>query len=151
MATPKGISTLGGLLGEICRDKGWNSRLGLYGIFGMWPEIVGPDISAHAEPVLIRGTVLHVRVTDSVWMQHLQLQKRSLLDALNRRLPEGNLSDMRFEIATGPFTQKTTKAEILHKPVDLEAEKKIDSLLGAIEDEKVRRSMKHLWLGCRED
>lgn len=86
------------LLTKILQGKKWQHRLQLHGVFSFWDEVVGPDISLQAQPSFIRGRILWVEVTDSIWMQQLHLQKILLLNLINNRLGDPTLSDIRFRL-----------------------------------------------------
>jgi len=94
----KKIEKAADILKSLLAGRNWQKRIDLHQVFLFWNEAVGPDIAAHAEPEIIRGTVLWIRVTDSVWMQQLHLLKTQLLERLNSRLKEEKLSDLRFQL-----------------------------------------------------
>ena len=51
-----------------------------------WEALVGPMISAHAQPEQLRFNKLYVRVDSPAWLQELTLLKPSLKDKLNTAL-----------------------------------------------------------------
>lgn len=52
-----------------------------------WEKIVGSGVAQKATPDFVRGETLFVSVQTSVWMQELEMQKRTILD----RIKELNL------------------------------------------------------------
>ena len=68
------------LLSGVIENKKWRSKLELHRVFELWQSIVGQEIAAVAQPSLIRGHVLWVKVAESIWMQQLHLQKMLLLE-----------------------------------------------------------------------
>ncbi len=53
-----------------------------------WDALVGPVISAHAQPEELRFNKLYVRVDSSAWLQELTFLKPSLVEKLNAALGE---------------------------------------------------------------
>ena len=79
-------------------------------VFERWVEVVGPQLASKCKPVALKKGTLFVHVTDSVWMQELQMQKVMLLDRI-RELFGSNcgISDMRLTIGGGTRAIKKTK------------------------------------------
>ncbi|NLM51663.1 MAG: DUF721 domain-containing protein [Firmicutes bacterium] len=80
-------------------------------IIDSWPEVVGEYIAQKTKAVSVKQGVLLVRVSDSIWAQHLVLQKRQILQKLNRRQKTKILKDIRFQVgsletATGEKPQR---------------------------------------------
>lgn len=141
------ITGVGSLLAEMAADRNWLAALNRHRLFDFWPEAVGRDVAAHARPKVIRKQVLHVEVTDSVWMQQLHLQKGCLLEALNRRLGEEGLVDIRFVLAFGQRFAEPAPPSVPPAPApDPEKLARLEGLLGSIKDEGVRECMKNIWL-----
>ena len=64
----------------------------------LWKELVGEDGFRHSRPVAIRKNILNVIVDNSVWMQELAMQKRSILKGLKRKLGRDRISEINFKI-----------------------------------------------------
>jgi predicted nucleic acid-binding Zn ribbon protein len=60
-----------------------------------WPEVVGPSISAQAQPTAERGGVVTVSCSASVWAQELDLMSVAILERLNGALASGGISRLR--------------------------------------------------------
>jgi len=90
------MSSLKQVLEELFKKRQWQRRIEIHEVWNFWNEMVGKEISVHAQPYLIRGTVLWVIVSDCIWMQHLHMQKSQLLTQINKRLMGDNLTDIRF-------------------------------------------------------
>ena len=95
MPEPTSISEL---LQSLIGHKNWSQKIKQHQVFLKWSELVGKDISQRAKPIFIRGSVLWVAVSDSVWMQQLHLQKNVILDKLSQRFPGVNFTDIRFQV-----------------------------------------------------
>ena len=83
---------------EQCRSKNGG---GISYIARVWQKTVGAPIADNAKPYAMKGSLLLVHVSSSVWMHQLQFLKNELLDRLNRELKEGRVADIKFKI--GPI------------------------------------------------
>ena len=135
------------LLETVFKDRQWRNRVELHRVFEFWNETVGREIAAVAQPSLIRGRVLWVKVKNSIWMQHLHLQKIALLEKLNSKFPGEKLSDMHFQLdsALSPPPEPGTGG---NRPLllDKKQEMEFDSLISSLENPDLRASLKHLWV-----
>ena len=55
------------LLSGAARKFGIEDAAAVSRIWGRWNEVVGPEISAHAQPVSLKGGVLRVQAESPVW------------------------------------------------------------------------------------
>lgn len=94
--------TLNNILKPIISRVGLGWRIKEYKILEEWVDIVGQDMAANTQPVKVRGGVLHVKVSNSIWMQQLQFIKEKILNKINRRLAEVFLKDIWFFIGEIP-------------------------------------------------
>ena len=138
---------IGQLLTSVFANKQWLSKLELHKVFEIWDRTVGREIGAVAQPSLIRGRVLWVRVADSVWMQQLHLQKILLLEKINDQLQNDKLNDIHFQLDSS-LAVPLKKEKKTPKPVflDKKAEQEFDSLISSLENGDLRASLKSLWL-----
>ena len=60
-----------------------------------WPDVVGPSISAQAQPTAERGGVVTITCAASVWAQELDLMSVAILDRLNAALGSGVITRLR--------------------------------------------------------
>lgn len=135
------------LLSSVFADRKWRSKLELHRVFGFWNSTVGPDIAAVAQPSVIRGHVLWVKVKNSVWMQQLHLQKILLLEKLNGQLDQEKLSDIHFQLdssLSAPAEPESKES----KPVllDKKQEQEFDKLISSLENDDLKASLKRLWV-----
>ncbi|HHX41443.1 MAG TPA: DUF721 domain-containing protein [Armatimonadetes bacterium] len=79
------------------------SRLGLSGRLAQqravtrWPEVVGPQIAASTRAVAVRDGILFVATKSSTWAHELIFRKKAIMEALERELGRGVLTDIRFQ------------------------------------------------------
>lgn len=136
------------ILADLVKDKQWDHRLGLHKVFHFWDEAVGEEIAGKAQPFVIRGTVLWVSVSDSMWMQRLHLEKLVLLGKINTSLPGSEaLTDMRFQLGRPIVSLQEPPGESEPSPVvDTKELEKYEKFFMAIPDEEVRKSLLNLWI-----
>lgn len=71
-----------------------------YRLWQCWKEIAGPAIYLNARPVRWNRDILVVAVKHASWMQELTYLKAKLIEKIKEKIPEINISDVRFEIGT---------------------------------------------------
>lgn len=152
MSRKKKIIKMDCLLGELFASRNWQQSLDRNRIFEFWTEAVGKDIATHAQPKVVRGSVLWVNVTDSIWMQQLHLMKEHLRQVINDRLVgDEGIGDIRFNLVAGLRPVLTKTKEINTKPSAKSAPdpKKLaefEKMISAISDAGARESFRTLWL-----
>ena len=147
MKENEGLIPVANLLGSLFQRKGWQTRLRMHTLFNFWDKVVGREIADHAQPHLIRGTVLWVKVSDQIWMQQLHFQKHFILEKVNKRLKESEITDIRFQLDTR-VTGKEEERSMPRKPrqVDPRKLKKFESMISEIKDEEMKQALKAVWL-----
>ena len=150
MAAPEKIIRIDSLFAELFKKRQWDKRLGLHAVFLDWPQVVGPEIAERTEPQVIRGTVLWIAVSDSVWMQQLHLQKQALLEQINANVRGSEkISDIRFQIKAALGEEKVAVDSPppvdFSPPADLEAQKSFELLIAAIGDVELQTRLLTLW------
>jgi len=138
---------IGRLLAAVFKNKKWHSKLELHRVFDFWDSTVGKEIAAVAQPSLFRGHVLWVKVTDSIWMQQLHLQKMLLLEKINLQLHEDKITDIRFQLNSSlspPPEPENTKTTPVY--LDKKEEQKFDKLISSLENDDLKASLKSLWV-----
>jgi hypothetical protein len=131
------------LLAAFFDNKKWRSRLELHAVFKFWDGTVGEEIAAIAQPSLIRGSVLWVKVADSVWMQQLHMQKMLLLEKINQQLPGAKLSDIHLQLdSTLKYSSKLSeeKPKKLKLTPDKKKEQEFDHLIGSLKDDEMLKA-----------
>ena len=150
MGAPEKIIRMDSLLAELFKKRQWDKRLALHAVFRNWLQVVGQEIAERTEPQVIRGTVLWIAVSDSVWMQQLHLQKQALLEHINANVHGlEKISDIRFQIDATLGEEKMVailpKQDAAPQPIDPEAQRGFERLIGAIGDAELRTRLLALW------
>ena len=76
---------LGDVLASVLQHAGLTDRVAQAAVIPEWPSLVGPQIAAVTEPLLLQqdGTLV-VMVKTHAWMQELTFLEPELLRSLNR-------------------------------------------------------------------
>ncbi len=135
-----------GVLPGLMREKGWEKQLDLHSIFPRWQELVGADISDHAQPLkIVRGT-LWLEVENSSWLQHLQYQKIELLDILNQSFRLSRLSDIKMVLPVGKKgSAKVHGPSVSFVKPDKNKIAAFEQQVSCIADEKCREALMQFW------
>lgn len=150
MSAPEKIIRIDSLFAELFKKRQWDKRLALHAVFRNWPQVVGQEIAERTEPQVIRGTVLWIAVSDSVWMQQLHLQKQALLERVNANVRGSEkISDIRFQIDADLGEEKMVvvppKDIVSPQSIDPEELKGFERLIAAIDDAELRTRLLSLW------
>ena len=95
----KPATPLGKLVPGVMKGLGLEQRLQQSQVFFLWPQIVGPDIAQHAEPVSLRNGNLVVAVDHPIWLQELsRYHKTLLLQKIKERIGTKAIRNIVFRI-----------------------------------------------------
>lgn len=96
------LTTLDSVLKDVAHDLKFEDKMEQVMLYRLWNEAVGEQIARNASPVLVRGDVLHVNVSSSVWVQQLQFLRDTMLEKINANLSGRKIKDIRFKIGPLP-------------------------------------------------
>jgi hypothetical protein len=96
------LTTLDSVLKGVAHDLKFEDKMEQVMLYRLWNETVGEQIARNASPVLVRGDVLHVNVSSSVWVQQLQFLREAMLEKINANLTGRKIKDIRFKIGPLP-------------------------------------------------
>ncbi len=148
MQRNKKLIPMASLLESLIKQKGWKKQINRNRVFLIWEQVVGPEIAHHAQPRVFRGKVLWVDVSDSVWLQHLQFQKITIIEQLNKRIGAA-IEDIRFNVDPAldrPLPSPEIQPSALDYQPDPGKKAEMEKLFASIEDLEVRRAIGRLWL-----
>lgn len=89
---------LDGLLAQTLKGLGLEENFKVYPIWKQWSKIVGPEAATRTHPDFVRGSTLIVSVSNSVWMNELQLQTKLILGRIASLKLEHPIDDLRFRM-----------------------------------------------------
>ncbi len=90
-------------LTDLLAARGWQARAAVGSVFGNWPAIVGPQVSAHTTPDKFDQGELTVAADSDVWASQLRLMAPQILKRLADELGEGTVTHLRIR---GPSSKK---------------------------------------------
>ena len=64
-----------------------------------WPTVVGHALAAHSKPASLKGSLLTVECSGSVYAQELELQSRRVVAKLSEELSDEVVEKIRFVVA----------------------------------------------------
>lgn len=94
----KTFTPIGKVLESILDQCRSDSGGGILHLVQVWKKVVGPPISDNATPFAVKGSLLLVHVSSSVWLHQLQFLKAELLEKLNRGLKNERIDEIKFKI-----------------------------------------------------
>lgn len=98
--------TFGDALQGLITERGWEVPAAVGDAMDRWPEIVGSDIAAHAEPLSFDDGVLAVQASSTAWAVELKLLAPSIVQRLNTELGHGTVLRIEIKPPKGPSWRK---------------------------------------------
>ena len=80
------MKQLGSFVSRSVKELKADKAIELHRLKSDWLNSVGPFLGSQTEPISIKGKVLYLRVSSSVWAQEINLQQRLILDNLKKRM-----------------------------------------------------------------
>lgn len=71
-------------------------------VIGRWPEIVGPEIADHCEPVSLVDGELLLRAESTAWATQLRMLAPQIVAKVNREVGHGSVLRIRAQGPSGP-------------------------------------------------
>ena len=75
------------ILGDLVKDREWDSGLAEGNLFATWPAIVGADIAQHASPISLLEGKLLIQCSSTAWATQLNLAQDDLLSRIRASAP----------------------------------------------------------------
>ncbi len=86
-------------LEKFVADRGWQVDVAVGSVIGRWPQIVGPDVAEHVQPVSFDRGVLTVRAASTAWATQMRLLTSVLMGRLEQEVGAGTVAEI---VVTGP-------------------------------------------------
>ncbi len=90
---------LGQQLEKFVSDRGWQVDVAVGSVVGRWPQIVGPDVAEHVQPVSFDAGVLTLRAVSTAWATQMKLLTSVLMGRLDLEVGAGTVTEI---VVTGP-------------------------------------------------
>jgi predicted nucleic acid-binding Zn ribbon protein len=94
------------ILGELVKDREWDSGLAEGNLFATWPAIVGADVAAHAEPISLIDGKLLIQCSSTAWATQLNLAQNDILSTIRASAPGALVESLRFIGPQAPSWKK---------------------------------------------
>lgn len=94
--------TIGDQVDRIMGDRGWQVDVAAGSVMGRWPEIVGPQVAEHCEPVSFEAGVLSVRADSTAWATQIRLLSSSLLGRIGDAVGPDVVHELRVHGPSAP-------------------------------------------------
>lgn len=88
--------TIGNLLRQVVRKRGWTPKISNASVFGRWPDIVGADIASHCRPERLEDGELLVVAESSAWATQLRLLSGQIYRQITAALGPGVVRRLRI-------------------------------------------------------
>jgi predicted nucleic acid-binding Zn ribbon protein len=142
------IERLGAVLDQSLKRLELSARLGEYGIWPVWNDVVGKPIARNAQPEKIRNGTLFVKVSSPVWMQQLQFMKEMIADKLNQRLRSPIVKNIFFVVGkVGADPSAVQSAPRSGQTREPESHQLDETFLESLNDPEIRLAFKRLLKG----
>lgn len=87
---------LADVLDSVSKTMGWSSPLARGELLTSWPELVGPEVASHTEPVGIEDGVLSVQCDSTAWATQLRMMRGQMVTTIMARYPDAQITSIRF-------------------------------------------------------
>lgn len=99
--TPSDPRPIKALLGDAATRFGLDDATATGTLWKRWPEIVGGDVAAHAQPTSLRAGVLRIRTDSPVWAHEIGYLADEIKRKANAALGRGAVLEVRIWNAPG--------------------------------------------------
>jgi predicted nucleic acid-binding Zn ribbon protein len=89
-------------LDAVLRDLRAPTAATVQSIFDSWPDVVGPQIAAHASPASLQDGVLLLAVSDPAWATQLRFLQHDLLAKVVEALGPGEVTEIEIRVRRPP-------------------------------------------------
>ncbi|MBV9728409.1 MAG: DUF721 domain-containing protein [Pseudonocardiales bacterium] len=93
---------LGALASRLVAERGWADRVSAGVVFARWAQLVGAEVTEHAQPVSLRDGELIVRASSTAWATQLRLLQRQLLVRITAGVGPGVVTALRVQGPAAP-------------------------------------------------
>ena len=92
------LSRFGALTSAISKSRGWSPKVSEGTVLGRWPQVVGEDISAHAEPISLKEGVLSISAESTAWATQLRMMQSQILAKIAAAVGDGVVKTLRSPV-----------------------------------------------------
>lgn len=99
-------ATLSDQMERLLADRGWKVDVAAGSVLAKWPEIVGPEVAAHATATGFEDGVLTVRADSTAWRTQLGYMSSTILGQIEQTIGPDIVSELRFLGPSAPSWNK---------------------------------------------
>ena len=142
------------LLPTLLRERGWEHKLEEARVFAAWKDAVGESIDRNTQPVSLVNGKLTVWTAHNVWMSELLLERNHVIEKINEKVGRSVVQELALSVKpvqpnSRPRSQqlrRPTRLKVRAVEPDSETLARIDQIVGRIEDEDLRESLRRVFI-----
>lgn len=92
---------IGGILNKVVKTCRPETDEEMKGIWSLWENVIGKTIAENARPQALKGNILLVHVSSSVWIQQLRFLEKDIIRKINAASGKKPIKEIQFKI--GPI------------------------------------------------
>ena len=100
VSNQRNVRPIGSLVNQLMSRRGYAQALANDHLHRVIASAVGHPLDTSFQVGKLSAGVLHIYATDSVTLQELNFQKRSILRLLQAEVPDSKITDLRFRVQT---------------------------------------------------
>jgi hypothetical protein len=93
-----GFDHIGPVMQAVMTEFYKKADQGLLKVHAAWVDSVDAAVLQNAKPAAIKGKMLIVHVTNSIWLQELFYMKNDLIQKMNQKLASQMVEEIKFKI-----------------------------------------------------
>lgn len=86
------------IVAQLFASKGYGTDQSNQQLRQAWRQAAGPALARFSQPAGVRRGKLEITVANSMMMQEISFEKRRLLKAMQRAMPDARIEDLRFRV-----------------------------------------------------
>ncbi|WP_370891416.1 DUF721 domain-containing protein [Janibacter sp. GXQ6167] len=103
---PRDPALIGDQVDRLVTDRGWGVDVSAGAVMGRWPDIVGPQVAEHCQPVSFEAGVLRVRADSTSWATNLGLMRSEILKQITQVVGPDVVETLRIDGPSAPTWSK---------------------------------------------
>jgi predicted nucleic acid-binding Zn ribbon protein len=141
------LQRLSGNLPDIFHNREWHLLWRTCELAGHWAQVAGTAAAAKSRPAYIRKKILWIYVRDSVWMQHLQIQKNELLAKVWDFTGDRSIEDIRWLLQPEEERRQEEKIRPVSPrgKINTPEQKQFEKIASSVKNEQCRDALCKLW------
>lgn len=97
---------IGDQIARLLDEHGWQADVQVGSVLGRWALIVGPEISAHVQPISFDGSTLRVQADSTAWATQMRLLASLVLGRIEQEAGAGVVTEL---VVAGPAAPSWVK------------------------------------------